>query len=77
MTRNELKSIIEKDAAFYNSYSKKAHIKMILTNSHFYVINKYMRLLRYEEYYRKKSAGGNFMYSIKWWSSYIREEKIN
>ena len=58
MTRNELKSIIEKDAAFYNSYSKKAHIKMILTNSHFYVINKYMRLLRYEEYYRKKSAGG-------------------
>ena len=55
MTRNELKSIIEKDAAFYNSYSKKAHIKMILTNSHFYVINKYMR---YEEYYRKKSAGG-------------------
>ena len=53
MTRNELKSIIEKDAAFYNSYSKKAHIKMILTNSHFYVINKYMRLLRYEEYYRK------------------------
>jgi len=66
MTRNELKSIIEKDAAFYNSYSKKTHIKMILTNSHFYVINKYMRLLRYEEYYRKKSAGGgNFMYSIK------------
>ena len=64
MTRNELKSIIEKDVAFYNSYSKKTHIKMILTNSHFYVINKYMRLLRYEEYYRKKSAGGGaFMYS--------------
>ena len=58
MTRNELKSIIEKDVAFYNSYSKKTHIKMILTNSHFYVINKYMRLLRYEEYYRKKSGGG-------------------
>ena len=58
MTRNELKSIIEKDAAVFYSYYKKAHINMFLTNSHFYVINKYMRLLRYEEYYRKKSAGG-------------------
>lgn len=58
MTKNELKSIMEKDAAFYNSFSKKAHIKMTLTNNHFFVINKYMRLLRHEEYYRKNSAGG-------------------
>ena len=58
MTKNELKNIIEKDAIYYNSFSKKAHIKMFLTNSHFYMINKYMRLLRYEEFYRKKSVGG-------------------
>ena len=56
MTKNELKNIIEKDAIYYNSFSKKAHIKMFLTNSHFYIINKYMRLLRYEEFYRKKSV---------------------
>ena len=58
MTKNELKNIIEKDDIYYNSFSKKAHIKMFLTNSHFYMINKYMRLLRYEEFYRKKSVGG-------------------
>lgn len=48
------------DAAFYNSFSKKSRIKMILTNSHFYVINKYMKLLRHEEYYRQKSMGGGY-----------------
>ena len=61
--KNELKNIIEKDAIYYNSFSKKAHIKMFLTNSHFYMINKYMRLLRYEEFYRKKSVGGGHSYS--------------
>ena len=59
MTKNELKNIIEKDAIYYNSFSKKAHIKMFLTNSHFYMINKYMRLLRYEEFYRKKYVAGH------------------
>ena len=56
MTRNELKKIIEADAVYYNSFSKTAHIKMALTQSHFYVIHRYMKLLRYEEFYRHKSA---------------------
>lgn len=60
MTKNELKDIMAEDAAFYNSFSKKSRIKMILTNSHFYVINKYMKLLRHEEYYRQKSMGGGY-----------------
>ena len=44
MTKNELKSIMDKNASYYNSFTKKTHIKMILTNSYFYVIHKYMKL---------------------------------
>lgn len=58
MTRSELKETIQADSRFWMEFSKKDHIKMFLTRDHFYLIRKYMKFLRKEEYYRALSQKG-------------------
>lgn len=68
MTKRELKTIMEKDASHYYSFSKWERVKMALTNDPAYMIQKYMKYLRWEEYFHKNSLSKGkiirFIYKI-------------
>ena len=69
MGKKELKCIIKQDSRYYDTFPLKEKIKMFLIKDHFYEIHKYMKYLRYEEYYRNcKSKLGKILevyYALK------------
>lgn len=56
MCNASLKEIINQDAKFFKSFPKHEQVKMFLTNDHFYLIHVFMKYLRKEEYYARKSG---------------------
>lgn len=57
--RIQLKEYIEADRRYYMSYPKKRRIRLVLSGDHLYMIQKFMKRLRKEEYYFNRSGPFN------------------
>jgi serine O-acetyltransferase len=55
-SREELKKYIEADQVYWRSYSLKKRLQLIITNDHLWNIQKFMKLLRKQEYYLNKKC---------------------
>lgn len=50
-TKKDLKQYIEADQKYYRSYTFKRRIRLMLSNDHLYMIQKFMKFLRKEEFH--------------------------
>lgn len=54
--RKTLKEFINADLEYYNAYPLKRRLRFAITNDHVYLIKKYIKLLRKEEYFFYKKG---------------------